>query len=320
MSPDTTMSPEVAKGPDRILVIKLGALGDIALALGPFKAIRRDHSRAHITLLTTAAFADFTAASGYFDDVWIDDRPALCQPGRWLGLRKRLRGGGFRRVYDLQTSDRTGWYFRLMAPGPRPEWSGIAAGCSHPHDNPDRDFMHSIERQDEQLAAAGITDVPAADLSWVAADTARFNLAPRYMLLVPSAASHRPAKRWPAAKFAELAGRLAGDGVEPAILGGQGDRALANEIKAAAVAIRDLTGLTTIADIAVLARNAAGAVGNDTGPMHMIAAAGCPSVVLFSADSDPALTAPRGPAVTVLRHDALGALSVDEVVSALSLR
>ena len=69
MSPDTTMSPEVAKGPDRILVIKLGALGDIALALGPFKAIRRDHSRAHITLLTTAAFADFTAASA---------RPLLC--------------------------------------------------------------------------------------------------------------------------------------------------------------------------------------------------------------------------------------------------
>jgi ADP-heptose:LPS heptosyltransferase len=314
------MSRGGAQVPDRILVIKLGALGDIALALGPFKAIRRAHPGAHITLLTTAPFADFTGASGYFDEVWIDERPTFGQFGLWLDLRKRLRGGGFRRVYDLQTSDRSGWYFRLMAPGRRPEWSGIVPGCSHPHDNPDRDFMHSIERQDEQLAAAGIADVPAADLSWVAADTARFNLAPRYMLLVPSAAPHRPAKRWPAAKFAELAGRLAGDGVAPVILGGLPERALANEIKAVAVAVRDLTGLTTLADIAVLARGAAGAVGNDTGPMHMIAAAGCPSVVLFSADSDPALTAPRGPAVTVLRHDALGALSVDEVVSALSLR
>ena len=38
------------------------------------------------------------------------------------------------------------------------------------------------------------------------------------------------------------------------------------------------------------------AIGNDTGPMHLIAAAGCPSVVLFSRDSDPALCAPRGPA------------------------
>ena len=307
-------------GRDRILVIKLGALGDMVLALGPFAAIRRTHPGAHITLLTTAPFAEFTRASGYFDDVWVDDRPSFIQCGAWLALRKRLRAGAFRRVYDLQTSDRSGWYFRLMGPGARPEWSGIAAGCSHPHGNPGRDFMHSIERQDEQLAAAGITGVPPADLTWVRADTARFGLAPRFALLVPSAAPRRPAKRWPAVNFARLAATLAADGVEPVILGGVAERALANEIKTAAVAIRDLTGLTTVAEIAVLARDAAGAVGNDTGPMHMIAAAGCPSVVLFSRESDPALTAPRGPAVTVLRRDDLSDLTVAEVARALSLR
>ena len=289
---------------DRILVVKLAALGDMVLALGPFAAIRRAHPGAHITLLTTAPFADFTRQSGYFDDVWVDDRPSVLQCTAWLALRKRLRAGGFRRVYDLQTSDRSGWYFRLMGPGPRPEWSGIAAGCSHPHANPGRDFMHSIERQDEQLAAAGITDVPPADLAWVRADTARFGLAPRFALLVPSAAPHRPAKRWPAVNFARLAAGLAADGAEPVILGGAAERTLANEIKTAAVAIRDLTG----------------AVGNDTGPMHMIAAAGCPSVVLFSRESDPALTAPRGPAVAILRRDDLGDLTVAEVAAALSLR
>ena len=87
---------------------------------------------------------------------------------------------------------------------------------------------------------------------------------------------------------------------------------------------RDLCGETSFIDIIALARGAAGAIGNDTGPMHLIAAAGCPTVVLFSAASDPARCAPRAPqgadSVTVMRRDSLEDLMVDEVASALNLR
>jgi ADP-heptose:LPS heptosyltransferase len=304
----------------RILVIKLGALGDIVLATGPFKAIRAHHPGAHITLLTTPPFADFLRPSGWFDEIWTEDRPKLVEPGKWLALRRRLRASAFDRVYDLQTSDRSGWYFRLMGPGVRPEWSGIAKGCSHPHANPQRDFMHSIERQREQLAMAGIDDVPDSDLSWVQADIARFNLPDRFVLLVPGGAPHRPAKRWPAARYSELAQHLAGQGAAPVILGGAAEADIAAAITAACPQAIDLTGRTDLSDIAALGRAAAGAVGNDTGPMHMIAAAGCPSVVLFSADSDPALTAPRGASVAVLRKETLAALPLDEVESALTMR
>lgn len=309
-----------ADAPARILVIKLGALGDVVLALGPFAAIRREHAGAHITLLTTGPYADFLGASGYFDEVWVDDRPGLLQPARWLALRKRLRGGHFDRVYDLQTSDRSGWYFRLMGPGTRPQWSGIVPGCSHPHANPRRDFMHSIERQNEQMAMAGIADIPPTDLSWVAAPIDRFGLDGRFCLLVPGGAAHRPAKRWPAARYGELARRLADQGVRPVILGNAAEAALAAEIRGRCDQAVDLTGQTSLAEIAALGRAAAGAVGNDTGPMHMIAAAGCPAVVLFSAASDPALTAPRGPEIVVLQRDSLAALLLDEVAAALRLR
>jgi ADP-heptose:LPS heptosyltransferase len=71
----------------------------------------------------------------------------------------------------------------------------------------------------------------------------------------------------------------------------------------------------------VLARTALGAVGNDTGPMHLIAAAGAPSLVLFSSESDPGLCAPRpgaqGGKVAILRKPDLVALSVSEVQSTL---
>lgn len=199
----------------RVLVIKLGALGDFVLALGAFAAIRNAHRQAHVTLLTTAPYVELARASRYFDAVWTDLRPSFLQPARWLSLRKRLRDGQFQRVYDLQTSDRSGWYFRLMGPN-QPEWSGIAAGCSHPHANPQRDFMHSLERQAEQLAHAGITDMPPPDLSWARADIARFKLPVRYVIVAPGGAAHRPEKRWPVDRFVALARLIAAKSATPA--------------------------------------------------------------------------------------------------------
>lgn len=306
--------------PGRILVIKLGALGDMVLALGPFGAIRRSHDRAHITLLTTEPYAGLAEASGYFDTVWTDSRPSMWNVPGWLALRRRLRQGAFDRVYDLQTSDRSGWYFRIMGPGGRPEWSGIAPGCSHPHANPERDFMHSIERQNEQLARAGITDVPDADVSWLDADISRFDLPHRFVLLAPGGAPHRPEKRWPVAHFSVLAHVLSEQGETPVLIGGAEERALADTICARTPNAVNLAGETGLDDIAALARAASGAVGNDTGPMHLIAATGCPSVVLFSAASDPALTEPRGTAVTMHQRSRLADLAVSEVAAALSLR
>ncbi len=304
----------------RVLVIKLGALGDMVLAMGPFAAIRDAHPDARITLLTSAPLAEFLRASPYFDAVWIDHRPSKWQIGRWLELRRRLRGGRFDFVYDLQTSDRSGWYHRLMGPGPRPGWSGVARGCSHPHDNPARNDMHTIARHKEQLAHAGIARVPAADLSWVASDASRFALTAPYFLLVPGGARHRPRKRWPAERYAELTRDLAERGTSAVMLGGEHERDLAAAIARTRPDIRNLIGQTTFADIVGLADGAAGAVGNDTGPMHLIAAAGCPSLVLFSAESDPALTRPVGKSISVLQRDDLAMLTTAEVVEALRIR
>ena len=302
-----------------ILVIKLGALGDIVLALGPFAAIRERHHEANIVLLTTPAFEKFLEPSGYFDQIWTDNRPALWQVPDWLKLKSRLRKRGFTLVYDLQTSDRSGWYFRLFDKKNRPEWSGIANGCSYPHANPNRDFMHSIERQNEQLAIAGINSVPPADLSWVTADISRFGLQNRFVIMMPGGSPHRLAKRWPTKSYAELAVRITENGAQPVVLGSSAEALLAQEVIRRCPEAIDLCGQTELKDIAVLARNAVGAVGNDTGPTHIAAAAGCQTVVLFSAASDPALTAPRGVSVTVLRQKNLANLSIESVAAALRL-
>lgn len=308
-----------AAKPAPILIIKLGALGDLVQALGPIAAIRRHHPGAEAVLLTTRPYADLMGACPWIDAVWIDSRPSLGAIGAWLALRARLRAAGFGRVYDLQTSDRSSLYYRLFWPGPFPQWSGIAAGCSHPHANPQRDRMHSLERQAEQLRMAGIADVPPPDLSWVEADVGRFGLgAGDYVLMVPGGAAHRPDKRWPAGAYADLARRLAAQGRRPVLIGLAAEAGLLAEIAGAHPDILSLAGQTSLAEIAVLARHAAGAVGNDTGPMHVAAVAGAPAVVLFSAASDPDLCGPRGRAVALLRRPRIEEIGVEAVETALA--
>ena len=298
----------------RILVIKLGALGDFVQAMGPAAAIRAHHAGAEITLLTTAPYAELARDAPYFDRVLIDARPRPFDLAGWWRLRRMLRGERFDRVYDLQTSDRSSLYHWLMG---RPPWSGIARGASFPHGNPQRDRMHTLDRQAEQLQRAGITAVPPPDLGWAARDIARFALPARLLLLVPGGSAHRPRKRWPIENFAALAVIAARLGVTPVVLGGAQERPLGAAIRAACSAARDLTGDTDFGEIVGLARAARHAVGNDTGPMHLIAAAGGSASVLYSAASDPALTAPRGAGITVLRRPVLSTLLPEEVFATL---
>jgi ADP-heptose:LPS heptosyltransferase len=178
--------------------------------------------------------------------------------------------------------------------------------------------MHTIDRQAEQLGLAGIAEVPPPDLAWAARDVAAPGLPDRLLLLVPGGSAHRPRKRWPIENFAALAVLAARHKVTPVVLGGAQERELGAVIAERCAAARDLTGQTSFGEIVGLGRRALHAVGNDTGPMHLIVAAGCPATVLYSAESDPALTAPRGARVVVLRRDDLAELGVEEVAATLA--
>jgi ADP-heptose:LPS heptosyltransferase len=294
----------------RILVIKLGALGDFVLAFGPFATIRAHHPDATITLLTTAPFADLARASPWFDAVTVDERPAWWNLPQVLKLRRALRG--FDMVYDLQTSGRSSRYHWLAG---APPWSGIASGSTHPHANPDRNAMHTIERQQDQLRMAGINEFVRPDIAWLAEAPPK-PLPKPYALLVPGAAPHRPGKRWPAEHFGALAALLGDRGLTPVIVGTAQDGPLAATIRAACPATIDMTGRTNLRQLAAVAAGACLAVGNDTGPLHLAAATGIPCIALFSADSDPALTRPRGQ-VTVLYAPSLADLPVQRVAEAL---
>ncbi len=295
----------------KILIIKHGALGDIVLAFPAFAAIRRANPRADISLLTTAPYAEFLAASPWFNQVVVDSRPEVWNLPGLLKLRRRLRG--FDLVYDLQTSARSSRYYALAG---KPRWSGIAPGCALPHADPNRNRLHTRERLAGQLHDAGIFDLPQPELSWMTADISRFRLPETFILLIPGAAPHRPEKRWPAEEFAALAFSLE----TPCVAAGGAGESAAGRLIAETAGALDLTGQTSLLELAAVTARAKIAIGNDTGPMHLAAALGVPSVVLFGGASDPALTAPRYPDggwPTILRAPDLNNLPVAQVRAAL---
>lgn len=305
------MPPELPH--ENVLVIKLGAFGNIVLALGAFRAIRQHHPGAKISVLTSAAYADWLRSFPYFDEVLVDPNPTRLDFAGRGRLREMFARGQFNRVYDLQTAPRSSRYFTMFPTKHRPAWSGIAYGCALPDRNPDRNRMHDVARLESQLRQAGLTEFPPADLSWCTGDIARFNLPQHFAILVPGSSPTRLAKRWPAIRYAALAELLAQRGIGSVVVGSAQEAGLAAQIPKAI----DLTGQTGFGDLADLARAARFAVGNDTGPMHLIATAGCPTVTLFSRDSNPDLCAPAGPWTRVLRRPDLADLSVEDVLAAL---
>lgn len=302
---------------ENILIIKLGALGDIILATGPMKAIRERHADAHIVLMTSKPFVALLQACPFIDELWIDEKRP---PHDFRGVKKlvtMLHRYRWEWVYDLQTSTRSTTYFYFL-PLKKPNVSGLARFASHRHDTQERKSLHTIDRQKQQLAIAGIAEVPPPDIHWLKGDVARFHLPERYALLVPGGSAHRPEKRWPGERFAELAAALKSKGITPVLIGAGAEEGLLSEISAGGIV--NLCNQTSYGDIAELARHATFAVGNDTGPMHIIAATGgCPSLVLFSAASNPALCAPRGENARFIQVENLVDLQVDMVFELLPL-
>lgn len=298
----------------RVLIIKLSALGDVIQALGPMYAIRKHHPDAHITVMTTKPFVALLEKSGLFDDIWIDEKPTWFQIGLWLDLIKRLNAGRFDRVYDLQNNDRTFFYLRLFHP--RPEWVGAAPGASHRNDDPDRSAGHAFYGHVQTLQKAGIKSVQPDDLGWMQADLSGLELPSRYAVLVVGSAPQHLGKRWP--HFAALAHELLQKGVTPVLIGTKAEESDINIIVQQVPGAISLVGKTQLFDLPELARGSVAVIGNDTGPMHIMAPTGVKTIVIMGPLSNPKRHYPLGDNVVILHKDVLKEIETGQVMDALA--
>jgi ADP-heptose:LPS heptosyltransferase len=308
----------VAGQQDAILVIKLGALGDFIQAFDAFHDIRAYHSEARIALLTTPPFATLARRSPWFDEVWTEGRLRWSEILAWARLVARLRGWRFVRVYDLQYNRRSALFCRLLGGRDGPAWFGKAPGCAFPEPAYPAE-AGNVERIRLHLQSAAVPGAGEPDLGWLAQDIAALAPAGRFVLMAPGCSPHLPQKRWPPAFYAELARRLAARGYRVALAGTAADAPTIAALRADFPDAIDLSGRTSLFQLASLARAGAAVIGNDTGPIFLSAKVGAPTLTLMSSHTDEKRSAPLGGASRWLKRDNLADLSVDEVEAALNL-
>ena len=193
----------------------------------------------------------------------------------------------------------------------------MARGCSHPRPDFGGENLPVTERLLRMIESAGVPRAGAADLAWLAGSLDELDPPARYVLLVPGSAPQHPYKRWPAAHYAALVEKLATRGIAVLAIGTAVDNEAIADIQALAPALINLAGKTDLGQVAALARRAEAVVGNDTGPVHLTAIVGAPTLVLMSRVTDPVRMLPRGPRVSWLKRDELADLTVEEVFAAM---
>lgn len=265
-----------------ILIIKLGALGDIVMATPLIEAIVQHHHDAKCHLLTSPPYAPIFAA-------WPELEVTALPRRGWRNMLRAvrfIRGLKCTTIYDLQGNDRSGLWCALSGAPVRVGNHTRFPYTHHPRE-PWTGQVHVFARMREVLAAAGIStvrEVPCLPLTdaakshvreWCSAkELANSN----YALLHAGASDTRGEKRWP--YFAALGRRLNDAGVTTVWVGAAAEHAGNEALRAHAGGI-NAAGEFSIAELAELGRGARFAVANDSGPMHVFAAAAIPVFGLF---------------------------------------
>ena len=315
--------------PGRLLVVRLGAIGDVVNALVFAAAVKEARADAHVGWVVHELAAPL-----------VEGHPALARVHVWrrgggageLGrLLRELRAERYELAVDLQRIQKSALVARFSG-APRvlgfdrartKEASWLWTNerlAAHPG------ARHRVEEYLEVARHLGCeARAPRHQLArdeaaeaWAEELVRALGGAP---VLVNLGAS-KPPNRWAPERFGALAAALAGDGVPVCLTGGPDDRAAAERARAAAGArVRDLVGGTSLRQLVALARRARLFVGCDTGPMHVAAAVRTPVVALFG-PADPVRTGPYGAGHVVVRapQGRMHELALESVLEAARAR
>tara|TARA_B110000261_G_scaffold162022_1_gene204754 strand:+ start:639 stop:1568 length:930 start_codon:yes stop_codon:yes gene_type:complete len=306
---------------NNILIIKHGALGDLIQITNVLKSIRHKYPESKITLLTDIKFKFFSDRIIFIDEIIYENRPSFLRIDEWLTIILKIARRNFNIVFDLQNSDRTSvYYFFIRLFNSKVIWSGNRKGGKYKYHPKNFESVPIKDRIKNQLALMNIEIYDNPDISWMLNKNI-INLPDNdFVILLPGSSLEHKHKRWPAEKFAELANHLKERNIDSIILGqshSEGEEL--KKIKLLAPKIIDFSN-QDLDCLATTASKAIGAIGNDTGPTFIAAAAGCPITWLLSSHTDPNITQLLGSKVNTLKKDNISDITTDEVKNNLALR
>ena len=297
-----------------ILIVRLGALGDIVHALPAAAALRAAFPASRIDWLVDARHREILDLASSIDQPIVLERPNLAG---WLAATRQLRAGRYDVAIDFQGLMKSAilarasgarrvlgfsiWHLREK--GARPFYSE-----SHDPAAGEGQEAHVIFKNLRLIEALGVTNPsiefplrevhsPAKEAVLAAAAGAP------YALINPGGAW--PNKRWYSDRFGELAAFLKEvRGLEPFVLWGPGELSLARAVVEESNGAARIAPPTELADLVAICRGASLMVSGDTGPLHIATAVGTPVVAIFG-PTDPVRNGPWSRAdLSVSRYDA----------------
>lgn len=282
--------------PERILLVQLADIGDLILSTPAMSTLRAARPEAHLALLTTTHSAPVVEGTGLVDEIIRFERK------RFNSSRAFFQPGNLRRVFNL----RSGHYdtlvffhhFTLKAGTPKFALIALATGAKRrvglENGNgwfltdrvPDSGFGEKHQAEywlelvgllgaDTQLRKAVVT----TDLQVSAANPVP---APaRRVVIHPGGGGYSLARRWDAPAFAAVADRLQQEhGAQIVLVGGPNDNGEAVR-QAMKSDLLDLTGKTSLPQLAGVLESADLFIGAESGVMHLAAASGTPTLAIF---------------------------------------
>lgn len=304
-----------APAADRILVVRLGALGDVVRTLPAASALRAAYPGAHLAWLVEPASRSAVEGQPWVDEVLVFPRRELTDDLRRVRLA-RFAGGlvGFvralrRRRFDLVVDFHSIAKSALLS---RASGAATRVGYAPPYAREGAGWLATArarlaERRLSRFARnlglvefLGVPALPRPSPLRVAAEARRavgeaLGAGPAPVVVHPGTSPSTPHKRWTVEGWAAVARGLAGDGLPVLVSHGPAaeERALAQAIVAAAGdAARLAPATASLGELAALLERARLFLGSDSGPLHVASLVGTPVVQLIG-PTDPIENAPH---------------------------
>lgn len=301
----------------RILLIKPSAVGDVIHALPVLVKLRRRFPSARIDWLVTPANAELVRSHPALSNVVLFDRKNLrgffLRPSamrRFAEMMHGIRAAQYDLVIDLQGLSRSAWMALLSGSRTRigfanaREWAWLF--YTHRIPVPTLE-AHAVERNLWLGPMLGLDDappdfrvhLPAEVVASVAQLFAKHNLTDRKVAMLAPGTTWET-KHWLAEGFAEVAQDLVNKGFAVVLVGSPSEADRCRQIAQKCPAAVDLSGQTTLAELAEIIRRSALCVTNDSGTMHLAVAMDRPLVSIFG-PTNPVRTGPYARPQAVVR-------------------
>ncbi|NUN71208.1 MAG: glycosyltransferase family 9 protein [Bacteroidetes bacterium] len=296
-----------------ILFVKLCCIGDILFLTPAIRSVRQRFPEARITILASTWIKAVVERIPSVDEVIYFDAP-LQKIFIWdrfiatVRVTKELRR---RRFTAAVTAHRSSFFSVLLAAAGIRRRIGFRGAAMLTDAVPFDDTKHETARYLELTARLtgtsdpGIMELKATEIDLEFREqffrSGKIGSAVRYIGIFPGGGDNPGTKmhikRWPGERYAELVRRLYTDaGLVPVFIGSAPDAAVVDPIIAAVEGSVPYLNAVSVPDLGQLHGLLTGCIvmlGGDSGPMHMAAALGIPTVTIFG-PSDPRLVAPLG--------------------------